>query len=246
MRELRVVTTKESDEVDGIIGRKADGALPLKIKFVEVRFDSSTAAAVSAAPEIGIAEVTVDVGRSSLNTAELVEPLVAELTVIGGVRRTAAMGVPESIICSYFLITSANCKRIIGMRQLLDIEMQANATGSGSVTALPDELDGLWRRTRSTASPPFHCSEPSRVDSIRFQSSRVESSRAEVPLPARQHFLPCLAFPPRLPLHRGTSACSLENTKERVCFSPLPQWASWSDGPEPKDQVTMLPAVLTV
>lgn len=41
MRDLRVVTTNESDEVDGTIGRKADGALPLRIKPVEVKFDSS-------------------------------------------------------------------------------------------------------------------------------------------------------------------------------------------------------------
>lgn len=115
---MRVVTTNESDEVDGIIGRKADGPLPLKIRLVEVKFDSSVvAAAITVAPGIVAAGVVVAVERlrivttgrcgvwiledtrSSPRIAELAEPsLVVELTEIGGVRRTVAIGVPERII----------------------------------------------------------------------------------------------------------------------------------------------------
>uniref|UniRef100_A0A1I7VTK2 PRC domain-containing protein n=1 Tax=Loa loa TaxID=7209 RepID=A0A1I7VTK2_LOALO len=106
MRELRVVTTNESDEVVGIIGRKADGTLPFKI-LVEVKSDSSvpgiaTAGVLVAAERLRIVTTgrsgmwILEDNRSSLNIAELAEAsLVLELTEIGGVHRTVATGVPE-------------------------------------------------------------------------------------------------------------------------------------------------------
>lgn len=121
MRELRVVTTNESDEVDGTIGRKADGALPFKIRLVELKLDSSVVAVISSGIVTAGAAVAaerlriVTIGRcgiwmledikSSPRIAELADPsLTVELTEIGGVCRIVAIGVPESIIfvCFFF------------------------------------------------------------------------------------------------------------------------------------------------